>query len=118
MKTLLTITLLITSINLFGQGYNPYLDSISTMYKEAFEYEYYYENLKPIMDQYEEYKQVCYNDSIRVHYYFNINEYWMCHSSVFLGKDSLTCSNPLHFKIIHKQPTFIDFMEWLNNKYK
>lgn len=122
MKKLLNLLLIIMSINLYGQD----RDSSNII-------------IKKLINEYEQYKQECYNDSTVIHQYKYIKSYslflesdggykmipewsgWIDFNDWYINCKKGTFYEPSDYKerTIYKhlhEPTFEDFMEWLNNK--
>jgi len=78
--------------------------------------------LEILIDVLDEYEQDCYNDSTLQHIDQSYSYYLGCYQKMGNLADGyyleLICTIPYHFKYVHKQPTFVDFMVWIKNRYK
>ena len=114
MKTLLTILVLTVSVNLCGQ--RIITDTANHEFYQA-DYLFKLQTVVRILPILNEYKQDCYNDSTWTHTYLPS---WS--SGCFRQEGNLAygyefvldCDDSTHYEWTHKEPTFADFIEWLN----
>jgi hypothetical protein len=116
MKTLLTIIILTISVNIYGQELIMY--DVDTLPELAYELaDHKYELVQLLLPILNEYKQDCYNDSTLEHTHIAswVDKCYIQTGNLADGYEFvLVCDDSTHYEWIHKEPTFADFIEWLN----
>lgn len=127
MKTLLTLTLMLITLNLFGQGYKYEIKGDTIYIHESRKYEIIADFIKLTCDTIMPPSR---DELIRSYIYSNssliaLMDYYAedCYNDSALVSIPYSCNMPgcivNHFDTkewVHAKPTFEGFMEWMNNK--